>query len=100
VLGTERVGTHSTYVVGFTPDKKTSSKVYFDTETGFVVRVDDVFHRDDGDYTVETDVDDYRSVDGAYFPFKIRHAEHGNIYTIRVTQIRNNVPVDDTLFAK
>jgi len=100
VLGTERVGTHSTYVVGFTPDKKTSSKVYFDTETGFVVRVDDVFHRDDGDYIVETDVDDYRAVDGAYFPFKIRHAEHGNIYTIRVTQIRNNVPVDDTLFAK
>jgi len=100
VLGTQRVGAHNTYVVSFTPDKKTSSKVYFDTDSGFVVRVDDTFQRDDGDYTVETDVDDYRPVDGAYFPFKIRHAEHGNIYTIRVTQIRNNIPVDDTLFAK
>ena len=100
VLGTVQVGRHSTYVVSFSPGKKTSSKVYFDIETGWVVRVDDVFHRDDADYLVETDVDDYRPVDGAYFPFRIRHVEHGNIYTIRVTQIRNNVPVDDTLFAK
>ena len=100
VLGTQRVGAHNTYVVSFSPDKKTTSKAYFDTETGFVVRVDDTFQRDDGDYTVETDVDDYRSVDGAFFPFKIRHVEHGNVYTIRVTQIRNNIEVDDNLFAR
>lgn len=100
VLGTAQVGAHSTYVVSFSPGKKISSKVYFDTDTGFVVRVDDVFHRDDGDYLVETDVDDYRPVDGAYFPFRIRHVERGNIYTIRVTQIKNNVPVDDSIFAK
>ena len=62
--------------------------------------MDDVFHRDDGDYLVETDVDDYRPVDGAYFPFRIRHVERGNVYMIRVTQIKNNVAVDDTLFAK
>jgi hypothetical protein len=100
VLGTAQVGSHSTYVVSFSPGKQTSSKVYFDTQTGFVVRVDDVFHRDDGDYLVETDVDDYRPVDGAYFPFRVRHIERGNIYTIRVTQIKNNVPVDDTIFAR
>ncbi|HXW63319.1 MAG TPA: hypothetical protein VEJ45_12010 [Candidatus Acidoferrales bacterium] len=100
VLGIAQVGTHSTYVVSFSPETKISSKVYFDRETAWVVRVDDVFHRDDGDYLVETDVDDYRPVDGAYFPYRIRHVERGNIYTIRVTQIKNNVAVDDTLFAK
>jgi hypothetical protein len=100
VLGIAQVGAHATYVVSFSPGKNVSSKVYFDIESGWVVRVDDVFHRDDGDYLVETDVDDYRPVDGAYFPFRIRHIERGNVYTIRVTQIRNNVPVDDTLFAK
>lgn len=100
VLGIAQVGAHSTYVVSFSPGKNVTSKVYFDIETGFAVRVDDVFHRDDGDYPVETDVDDYRPVDGAYFPFRIRHVERGNVYTIRVTQIKNNVPVDDTLFAK
>lgn len=100
VIGTAQVGTHSTYVVGFTPEKKISSKIYFDQETGFAVRADDVFHRDDGDYAVETDFDDYRPVDGAYYPFKIRHIERGNVFTIRVTQIRNNVPVDASVFVR
>jgi len=100
VLGIAQVGAHSTYVVSFSPSKSVTSKVYFDIESGFAVRVDDVFHREDGDYQVETDVDDYRPVDGAYFPFRIRHVERGNVYTIRVTQIKNNVPVDDTVFAK
>ena len=100
VLGAAQVGAHSTYVVGFAPDKKVSSKIYFDQETGFAVRADDIFHRDDGDYAVETDLDDYRPVDGAYYPFKIRHIERGNVFTIRVTQMKNNVPVDASLFVR
>jgi hypothetical protein len=100
VIGTAQVGAHSTYVVAFSPEKKVSSKIYFDQETGFAVRADDVFHRDDGDYAVETDLDDYRPVDGAYYPFKIRHVERGNVFTIRVTQIKNNVPVDATVFVR
>jgi hypothetical protein len=100
VIGTAQVGAHSTYVVAFSPEKKVSSKIYFDQDTGFAVRADDVFHRDDGDYAVETDLDDYRPVDGAYYPFKIRHVERGNVFTIRVTQIKNNVPVDATVFVR
>lgn len=100
VIGTAQVGTHSTYVVEFAPDKKVTSKVYFDAESGFPVRVDDTIHRDDGDYTVQTFTDDYRPVDGAYFPFRIRHVEKGNIFTVRITQIKNNAPVDDSVFLK
>ena len=100
VIGRAQVGTHSTYVVGFNPDKKITSKIYFDQETGFAVRADDVFHREDGDYAVETDLDDYRSVDGAYYPFRIRHVERGNVFTIRVTQMRNNAAVDNSLFVR
>jgi hypothetical protein len=100
VLGTARVGAHSTYVVEFTPEKKVTSKIYFDTETGFAVRADDTEHRDDGDYSVETYMDDYRPVDGAYFPFRIRHVERGNVFTIRVLQIKNNAPIDESIFIK
>ncbi|HTS13282.1 MAG TPA: hypothetical protein VMH00_14290 [Candidatus Limnocylindrales bacterium] len=100
VLGIEQVGTHSTWVVAFTPNKKVSSKVYFDRGTGFAVRVDDTLHLEDGDYTVQTFLDDYRPVDGAYFPFRMRHVERGNVFTIRVTQIRNNVAVDNSVFVK
>jgi outer membrane lipoprotein-sorting protein len=100
VIGTEKVGTHDTYVLEFTPEKKLTSKLYFDQASGFPVRADDTFRLEDGDYKVETYVDDYRQVDGAYFPFRIRHVEKGNVFTIRVTQVKNNYPVDDSLFFK
>lgn len=100
VVGTEKVGAHDTYVLEFSPEKKLTSKLYFDQTSGFAVRADDTFRRDDGDYQVETYVDDYRVVDGAYFPFRLRHVEKGNVFTIRVTQVKNDYPVDDTLFFK
>jgi hypothetical protein len=100
VLGTGRVGTHSVYIVEFSEEKKLTSKLYFDTESGLAVRSDDTLHRSDGDYTVETYLDDYRPVDGAHFPFRMRHVEHGNVFTIRVTQIKNNPPIDETMFVK
>ena len=100
VLGAEKVGEHNTYVLEFSPEKKLVSKIYFDQTSGFAVRADDTFRRDDGDYKVETYVDDYRAVDGTYFPFRIRHVEKGNVFTIRVTQVKNNYAVDDSLFLK
>jgi outer membrane lipoprotein-sorting protein len=100
VLGTEKVGAHTAYVLEFSPQKKLTSKIYFDTESGFPVRTDDTLHREDGDYKVETYMDEYRAVDGAYFAFRIRHVEKGNVFTLRLTQIKNNAPVDDSMFLK
>jgi hypothetical protein len=97
---TAQVGTHVTYVLEFSPQKDISSKVYFDTESGFPVRADDTVHRAEGDYTVQTYLDDYRQVDGAYYPFRIRHVEKGNVFTVRVTQIKDNPPIDDSIFQK
>jgi hypothetical protein len=100
VVGTAQVGTHSAYVVEFSPTKELHSKVYFDTATGLAVRTDDTIRKDGADYTVETYMDDYRPVDGVSFPFKIRQVEKGNVFTVRVTQIKNNPPVDDSIFVK
>ncbi|MFZ3199926.1 MAG: hypothetical protein WA175_02120 [Candidatus Acidiferrales bacterium] len=100
VSGISRVGTHSVYVVEFSPEKDISSKAFFDTDSGFIVRTDDTFHRPDGDHIVETDFDDYSTVDGAYFPFRMRHVERGNVFTVHVIQVKNNAPVDETVFEK
>jgi hypothetical protein len=97
---TAQVGKYSTYVLDYQPTKTISSKAYFDSASGFVVRVDDTVHLSGGDYVVETFFDDYRPVDGAYFPFKIRHVEKGNVFTIRVTKLENNGAVDESLFTK
>jgi hypothetical protein len=100
VVGIVQVGPHSTYEVQFSPDKKYTLYVYFDTTSGLAVRADDVFRKDGGDFTVQTLMDDYRAVDGLIVPFRFRHVEKGNIFTIRVTQIKNNPPVDDSLFVR
>jgi hypothetical protein len=39
-------------------------------------------------------------VDGAYFPFRIRHVEPGYVFTVRITQVKNNPPVADSVFLK
>jgi outer membrane lipoprotein-sorting protein len=100
VLGTEKVGTHTAYVLEFSPQKKLTSKIYFDSDSGFPVRTDETLHREEGDYKVETYMEDYRAVDGAYFAFRLRHVEKGNVFTVRLTQIKNNAPVDDSMFLK
>jgi len=99
-VNTAQVGKHSTYVLDFQPAKDISSKVYFDSASGFVVRVDDTLHLSDGDYLVQTFLDDYREVDGVYFAFKIRHVEKGSVFTVHVTKIENNAAVDESLFTK
>jgi hypothetical protein len=100
VIGSGHVGAHSVYILGFEPNKKLTSKIYFDVDCGLAVRADDTIRTEEGDYTVETYLDDYRPVDGAYFPFRMRHVEKGNVFTIRLTQIKNNPPIDDTIFVK
>ena len=100
VLGIEKVGARSAYALEFSPEKRTTSKMYFDVETGLVIRVDDAIRRDDGEYNVQTYLDDYRSIDGAYFPFRIKHVEKGNVFTVKLTQIKHNIPVEDTVFLK
>ncbi len=99
-VNTAQVGKYSTYVLDFQPAKNISSKVYFDSASGFVVRVDDTVHLSDGDYVVQTFLDDYREVDGVYFAFKIRHVEKGSVFTVHVTKIENNAAVDESLFTK
>jgi hypothetical protein len=44
-------------------------------ESGLAVRADDTIRTEEGDYTVKTYLDHYRPVDGAYFPFRMRHVE-------------------------
>ncbi|HUN63945.1 MAG TPA: hypothetical protein VMU53_18240 [Candidatus Sulfotelmatobacter sp.] len=100
VVGTEKVGTHNTYVLEFSMDKKLQSRLYFDAETGLVVRSVDTVATADGPYTVKIDLDDYREVNGLKFPFRIKRSEKGVVMNIRLTQVLVNPPIDDSTFLK
>jgi zinc protease len=100
VTGPEKVGTHTAYVLEFSPEQKLHSKLYFDVDSGLIVRSEDAFTTPDGPYTLKLDMDDYREVDGLKFPFRMKRAEKGVILNIRLTQVTVNLPLDDSLFLK
>ena len=100
VLGMEKVGTHNAYVVEFSPQKNEKAKLYFDVESGLEIRTEETYSSPEGPYVVKLDMDDYRDVDGMKFPFRMKRTEMGAIINIRLTQVKNNFPIDDELFAK
>lgn len=100
VKGIEKVGTHTTYVVEFSDRKNLLSRVYFDTESGLPVHTEDVFTTPDGPYTVKTDLDDYREVEGLKFPFRVKVTEKGAVSNMKITQVNVNPEIDDSVFLK
>ncbi len=100
VTGTEKIGTHNTYVVEFVPQKNVVSRMYFDVDSGYVVHTEDVVATPDGPYIVKLDLDDYRAVDGLKFAYRMKRTEKGAVLNIRVTQVSLNVPIDDSMFLK
>ena len=100
VTGVEKVSAHIAYVLEFDMDKKTHSKLYFDADSGLIVRSEDVISTPEGPYPVKVDFEDYRDVDGLKFPFRMKRTEKGSVILIRITQVTVNPPLDDTLFLK
>lgn len=84
VKGTELVGDLQARVVEATPARGRPALLYFDVLTGLLLRRDDTFF------------EDYREVDGVLLPFTIRTADS----RITLTEVRHNLPLDDSRFAE
>jgi outer membrane lipoprotein-sorting protein len=100
VTGTARVGPYQTYIVEFVPEKDVTSRVYFDSDSGYIIRTEDAYMTAEGPYTVRMDFADYRAIEGMKFPFRMRRSERGSVFFIRLTQLKNNVYIDDSVFLK
>ena len=100
VTGSAKVGPYLTYVVEFLSDKNVTSRIYFDSDTGYVIRAEDIYTTPDGPYTDRVDFADYRAIDGMKFAFRMRRSEPGSVFFIRLTQLKNNVYIDDSAFLK
>jgi hypothetical protein len=46
----------------------------------------------------ETDFSDYREADGVKEPFTIQRREINARFTVKLTEIKHNVPVEDSVF--
>jgi len=86
------------YVVQATPANGAPEKLFFDVRSGLLVRryveSDTVL----GKFPLQTDYDDFHEVDGVKQPFLIRWSFPGRSWGRKITEIKQNIPIDDARF--
>jgi hypothetical protein len=100
VLGTEKIGDHETYVMVGQREGRTPIRLYFDEQTGLLVRLERFGETALGRMPTQIDYADYRDADGVKIPYRWTLARPEGRFTIQVNEVKENVPVDDEKFAK
>ncbi len=100
VRGMEKIGDHSAYFVDCERAGKTPLHLYFDEQSGLLVRLVRFGETALGQLPTQIDYADYREVAGVDIPYRWTLARPGGRFTIQLTDVKQNVPVDDAKFAK
>ena len=98
--GTEKVGDHVAYLVVGQREGKTPLKLYFDEQSGLLLRLVRFGETPLGRLPTQIDYADYRETEGVKIPFRWTLARPGGRFTIQISEVKQNVPVDDAKFAK
>ena len=100
VLGTEKIDGRDAYLVVGRREGKTPLRLYFDEQSGLLVRLVRFGETPLGRLPTEIDYADYRNAGGVKIPFRWTLARPSGRFTIQVTELTQNVTVDDAKFAK
>lgn len=98
VLGKEKIGDRDAFVVGATSRDDSREKLYFDIETGLLLRRYLTFKTALGSIPEVIDFADYKDVDGIKLPFIISWSRMPFTSTARFAEIKLNIAVDDAKF--
>ena len=103
VIGTDKIASHDAYVVKATrPDQK-RERLYFDSESGLLLRRVTEMNSKIGVIPEETDFDDYRDVEGVKLPGTIRLSlidTQNPTSTRKIDKIEFNTPIENSKFDK
>ncbi|MGA2643815.1 MAG: c-type cytochrome [Candidatus Sulfotelmatobacter sp.] len=100
VQGTEKVDGHNAYLVVGQREGKTPLRLYFDEQSGLLVRLVRFGETPLGRLPTQIDYADYRETGGVKIPYRWTLARPGGRFTIQVSDLKQNVPVDDAKFTK
>jgi photosynthetic reaction center cytochrome c subunit len=100
VTGKDKIGDREVYTVEATRAGSDPDKLYFDTQTGLVLRLFTQHHTAEGVTAFQEDLQDYREVDGVKLPFTVHQTTSDSEFTIKFTEVRQNVDLDDAQFSK
>ena len=100
VRGTEKIDGHDAYVVVGKREAKTPVRLYFDEKSGLLLRLVRFGETPLGRLPTQIDYADYREAGGVKIPFRWTLARPGGRFTIQLSEVKENAPVDDAKFAK
>jgi len=100
VTGKEKVGNSEAYVITATPAEGKPEKLYFDTSSGLLTRMDVEAETPQGAMAFQVYLEDYKPVDSVKVPFTIRRESEAFSIVVKLTDVKHNVPVEDTKFNK
>lgn len=100
VLTKERVSDRDAYVVGATSRDDSREKLYFDVQTGLLIRKYVAFKTAFGTIPEVMDFTDYREVNGVKLPFTIAWSRPPFGSVKKFTEIKLNVFIDDSKFVR
>lgn len=96
----EKIGDREAYVLFAIRQGQPPVKLYFDEQSGLLVRLVRYTDSPIGLDPTQTDYADYRDVDGVQVPFRKTLSKPGSSSTIQLEEVRQNVPIDVAKFAK
>src|SRR5208282_4789003 len=100
VTGIERVNEHDCYVVEAARENGAPDKMYFDVQSGLLVRSVNQRYTPDGVTEFQADVEDYTVTDGVKLPFTVRQSGGGSAFVIHFTDLQQNLQLTDAKFAE
>ncbi len=95
----EKMDGRDTYLVTGHSEGQPPLRLYFDQQSGLLLRLVRYADTPLGRNPTQIDYADYRDADGVKLPFRWTLARPGNRFTIQVEQLQQNLPVDDAMFA-
>jgi photosynthetic reaction center cytochrome c subunit len=96
----EKIGDYDTYQLVAASKTVPPVQLYFDQKTGLLVRMARYSDTALGLNAMRIDYADYRDVDGVKVPFRWTVARPAGQFTIQLSDVKQNVPVEDSRFVK
>ncbi|HEY1656854.1 MAG TPA: c-type cytochrome [Candidatus Sulfotelmatobacter sp.] len=100
IVGTEKIGDNEAVHVVGQRESRTPLQLYFDEKSGLLLRLVRFAETPLGELPTQIDYADYREAGGVKIPYRWTLARPGGRFTIQVSEVKENVPVDDSKFEK
>ncbi len=98
--GKEKLASGEAYVIVATPTTGSPDTLYFDAQSGLLVRQDGKRESQQGILNVQVLFEDYKEVDGVKIPFTVKQNSDAISFIIKLSEIKHNVAIDDAKFNK